>query len=171
MLAADHPPPAKERWSRDECGESSTAVGQGGNHVQTLDRSQHQYILSQRHCQLHLHLPYPRHPKGQISSQADDQIPPDHPILPKQAQSTSQVQQTWHGNATSSQSDPLGPHNGSQLPCTIVPFVDTSSRRNVALFSTTALLSSFLAVRWRQDEERKRNAETFHVTPARSGSS
>lgn len=43
------------------------------------------------------------------------------------------------------------------------------SRRNTFFFSTAALLGSYLTVRYRQAEQEKRNAQTFHVTSDRSG--
>jgi hypothetical protein len=43
------------------------------------------------------------------------------------------------------------------------------SRRNTVLFSSAALISSWVAVRWRLENERRLNAGTFHVEPHRSG--
>ena len=43
------------------------------------------------------------------------------------------------------------------------------SRRNTLFFSTAALLGSYLTVRYRQAEQEKKNAQTFHVSSDRSG--
>ena len=42
-------------------------------------------------------------------------------------------------------------------------------RRNTILFSSACLISSWFAVRYRQDQLRKHNAGTLHVEPHRSG--
>ncbi|RMX89852.1 hypothetical protein D0869_00555 [Hortaea werneckii] len=43
------------------------------------------------------------------------------------------------------------------------------NRRNTLIFSTAALASSWLAVRWRQQSQDDLNKKTFHVDPIRSG--
>lgn len=43
------------------------------------------------------------------------------------------------------------------------------SRRNTFLVSTAVLVSSYAMVRYRQEQDKKRNAGTFHVDPHRSG--
>ncbi|RMZ10638.1 hypothetical protein D0860_03741 [Hortaea werneckii] len=45
------------------------------------------------------------------------------------------------------------------------------NRRNTVIFSTAALASSWLAVRWRQQSQDELNKRSFHVDPARSGKS
>ena len=42
-------------------------------------------------------------------------------------------------------------------------------RRNTILFSSACLVTSWLGVRYRQEQERKRNIGSFHVEPHRSG--
>ncbi|KAF2165920.1 hypothetical protein M409DRAFT_55288 [Zasmidium cellare ATCC 36951] len=42
-------------------------------------------------------------------------------------------------------------------------------RTNTLLLSTLALGTSWAAVRWRQEADRRRNANTYHVEPHRSG--
>ncbi|RMZ34510.1 hypothetical protein D0859_01354 [Hortaea werneckii] len=43
------------------------------------------------------------------------------------------------------------------------------NRRNTLIFSTAALASSWLAVRWRQQSQDELNKKSFHVDPTRSG--
>ncbi|RMY34368.1 hypothetical protein D0865_14204 [Hortaea werneckii] len=45
------------------------------------------------------------------------------------------------------------------------------NRRNTLIFSTAALASSWLAVRWRQQSQDDMNKKSFHVDPTRSGES
>ncbi|KAF1821427.1 uncharacterized protein K489DRAFT_381418 [Dissoconium aciculare CBS 342.82] len=61
-------------------------------------------------------------------------------------------------------------------PSSTAPFRNTMpstrlfSPRNAFLFSTATVLSGFIALRWRTEQDRRRrNQGTFHVEPARSG--